>query len=47
MINELHLVSGSAQLTGKVTYVEAEPIIFSDTIRNNIIFGKEFDAKRY
>jgi ABC-type multidrug transport system fused ATPase/permease subunit len=43
MLEELHLISGSAKLSGKVAYVEPEPIIFSDTIQNNIIFGKALD----
>jgi ATP-binding cassette subfamily C (CFTR/MRP) protein 4 len=47
MLNELNLVSGTAKLSGKVSYVEPEPIIFSDSIQNNILFGKEFDKSKY
>lgn len=34
-------------MNGKISYVEPEPIIFSDTIRNNILFGKEYEEERY
>ena len=39
--------SGQLQRRGSVAYVEQEPILFSDTIRNNITFGKPFDNNLY
>lgn len=47
MLNEMQLVSGAAKVSGKVAFVESEPIIFSDSIQNNILFGKEMDQTRY
>jgi ATP-binding cassette subfamily C (CFTR/MRP) protein 4 len=34
-------------VTGSLSYVEQEPIVFSDTIRNNITFGRKFHQTRY
>jgi ABC-type transport system involved in cytochrome bd biosynthesis fused ATPase/permease subunit len=31
----------------KVSYVEQEPFIFPDTIKNNILFGEKFDSELY
>jgi len=39
--------SGMFQSSGKVAFVEQEPVIFSETIKDNIIFGKEFNATLY
>ena len=34
-------------MNGKVAYVEQEPVIFSDTIYNNIVFGRPFTKEAY
>ena len=34
-------------IEGKIAYVEQEPVIFSDTVKNNIIFGRTFDQNHY
>ena len=39
--------SGSLTINGKISYVEQEPIVFSDTAKNNIIFGRKFDQNDY
>lgn len=44
---EMPNYSGVFQFSGKVAFVEQEPVIFSETIKNNIIFGKEFNASLY
>ena len=38
---------GSCQIQGTIAYVEQEPFIFSDTIKQNILFGKVFDEKLF
>ena len=35
------------RLNGRVAYASQKPWIVSDTVRNNILFGHAFDAKRY
>ena len=32
---------------GQIAYVEQEPIVFSDTIRKNILFGRKYDEEKY
>ena len=39
IMGETHLISGTLQRRGRVAYVEQEPCIFSDSVRNNILFG--------
>ena len=39
--------SGTLTHNGSLAYVEQQPVIFSDTVRNNITFGKPFDKKEY
>lgn len=36
-----------ADLNGKIAYVSQEPYLFSDTIRNNITAGKEWNRETY
>jgi ABC-type transport system involved in cytochrome bd biosynthesis fused ATPase/permease subunit len=44
---EMPNYSGMFQSSGTVAFVEQEPVIFSETIKDNIIFGKEFNATLY
>ncbi|EAR97927.3 ABC transporter C family protein (macronuclear) [Tetrahymena thermophila SB210] len=47
ILREIPKYSGSYAIKGKVAYVEQEPYIFSSTIRDNILFGKQFDESFY
>ena len=47
IIQELPYFTGKLQVKGSIAFFEQEPFIFSDTIRNNILFGKKFDKNRY
>jgi len=38
---------GQLKFEGRVAYVEQEPIIFSGTVRDNILFGREYDEQLY
>ena len=42
LIDEIPYYSGSVVKEGSIAYVEQEPVIFSATIRENIIFGAKF-----
>ena len=46
LLGETHIRGGSLQRRGRVAYVEQEPCIFSDSIRNNILFGLPLDEER-
>lgn len=39
--------SGTREVEGCIAYVEQEPVIFSDTLKNNITFGQEFNEPKY
>ena len=43
IMHETHIISGSLKVNGQVAYVEQEPTIFSDSVRNNILFGLPLD----
>jgi ATP-binding cassette, subfamily C (CFTR/MRP), member 4 len=43
ILGEIPYYSGKFEMKGSVSYVEQEPIIFSDTVRNNILFGTTYN----
>jgi len=47
MLREIPKTMGSLSSKGSVAYVEQEPIIFSGSVRENIMFGKTFDDHLY
>ncbi|XP_062556045.1 ATP-binding cassette sub-family C member 4 isoform X2 [Armigeres subalbatus] len=47
ILGELPILSGTAHINGEVSYGSQEPWLFTGTVRNNILFGLEYDRKRY
>jgi ATP-binding cassette subfamily C (CFTR/MRP) protein 1 len=47
ILGELPSDSGSVSLEGTVSYVPQQPWIISDSVRDNITFGRDFDNSRY
>ena len=47
ILEEIPFYSGKLKKTGTIAYVEQEPIIFSNTIRENILFGLPFEEHKY
>ena len=47
LLGEMNILRGSARLEGTVAYIAQEAFLVNDTIRNNILFGKEYDRERY
>lgn len=47
ILGEIPYYSGKIAVNGSVNYVEQEPIIFSATIKENILFGSEFNEAKY
>lgn len=47
LLGEMETVGGKVRLSGKVAYAAQTPWVLNATIRENIVFGSEFDEKRY
>jgi ATP-binding cassette subfamily C (CFTR/MRP) protein 5 len=47
ILGELPIKSGSLGVSGNLAYVAQEAFIFNATVRENIIFGKPYDAEKY
>ncbi|XP_047341674.1 ABC transporter C family member 13 [Impatiens glandulifera] len=47
ILGELRLFEGLVHSEGSIAYVPQVPWILSGTIRDNILFGKEYDPRRY
>ncbi|CAI9113865.1 OLC1v1014556C1 [Oldenlandia corymbosa var. corymbosa] len=47
ILGEMRLVNGTKYLSGSTTYVPQIPWILSGTIRDNILFGRDYDLTRY
>jgi len=46
-LKELPVTDGILSFSGKIAYVEQDPVIFSGTFRENILFGREYDESLY
>ena len=46
IMNELEVSDGRINVKGSISYVEQEPFIISDTVKNNILFGKELNEDK-
>lgn len=46
-LRELPVESGKMDIQGKVSYSSQEPWLFSGSVRQNILFGNEYDEERY
>ncbi|XP_014275661.1 probable multidrug resistance-associated protein lethal(2)03659 [Halyomorpha halys] len=47
ILRELNLTSGSIQVNGQLSYASQEPWLFNGSVRQNILFGLEYDRDRY
>ncbi|CAA7408092.1 unnamed protein product [Spirodela intermedia] len=47
ILGEMRLLRGSISSHGTITYVPQVPWIMSGSVRNNILFGEEYDSRRY
>ncbi|XP_070537476.1 ATP-binding cassette sub-family C member 5-like [Ptychodera flava] len=46
-LNKMPLTSGEVKIDGTMAYVSQQAWIFNDTLRENILFGKSYEKKRY
>ncbi|XP_026524765.1 multidrug resistance-associated protein 4 [Notechis scutatus] len=47
VLGELSIIRGFMDVQGKIAYVSQQPWVFSGTVRNNILFGKEYQKEKY
>ena len=47
LLSELQLTSGSVKVTGRLSYTAQEPWLFSVSLRDNILFGSDYEPVRY
>ena len=48
LLGEIPIVKAATlDIHGSLAYVGQQPWIFSDTVRENIVFGRNFDKDRY
>lgn len=47
LMNEIDIVSGFANVNGRVAYASQEPWSFNGSVQQNILFGKPFDQLKY
>ena len=46
-LKELPKTEGKIEFNGRIAYVEQDPIIFSGTFKENILFGRDYDEALY
>lgn len=47
ILRELTLQSGSIEIDGTISYASQEPWVFASSVRQNIVFGQEYERDRY
>jgi ABC-type multidrug transport system fused ATPase/permease subunit len=47
ILKEIEKMSGTVSIAGTVSYASQNPFLMNATVRDNILFGKEYDSERY
>ncbi|XP_037037714.1 multidrug resistance-associated protein 4-like isoform X1 [Bradysia coprophila] len=47
LLRELPLDSGTLRINGSISYANQEPWVFAASVRQNILFGNDYDHNRY
>jgi len=43
----LPLVDGKIKINGRIAYAAQQAWVYNGTVRDNIVFGKDYDEQRY
>lgn len=47
IMGELRIIEGNLSIKGSIGYVPQQAWVFSGSVKQNIVFGQEFDQHRY
>ena len=47
LLGEMHRIKGEVTINGSTAYVSQQAWILNQTLKSNIVFGNEFDPKKY
>ncbi|EDV92547.1 ATP-binding cassette sub-family C member 4 [Drosophila grimshawi] len=47
LLGELPITDGASVINDTISYASQEPWLFTGSVRNNILFGEEYDQERY
>ena len=47
ILQELPILTGNIKTSGSISYASQEPWSFNNSVRNNILFGSEYNELRY
>ncbi|RWS21741.1 multidrug resistance-associated protein 4-like protein, partial [Leptotrombidium deliense] len=47
ILGELHVIGGTISTKGRISYASQEPWTFAGSVRENIVYGSEFDQAKY
>ncbi len=47
MLGEMKRLDGSVEISGSIAYCSQSAWIMNDTVKGNIVFGKQYDERRY
>lgn len=47
ILGELNITNGNIEINGTLSYAAQEPWVFAATVRQNILFGLDYDKNRY
>jgi ABC-type multidrug transport system fused ATPase/permease subunit len=47
ILNEIPIQTGDIEVNGSISYVEQEPVVFNGTVKELIVFGYEYNRKKF
>lgn len=47
LMNEIQITTGTIELNGRIAYASQEPWSYNGSLRDNVLFGKPYNGKKY